>query len=246
LEWNEIVKEVEILRWELDDVLEDGGKRALSQAKAQIEAQMTERSPDQKKRKKKQSKPWKLIIEQTAPVVFRECEIKGYRFQVDLFCTIAQPDSLLPDLNESLVIRVWSGDERLRVRHGLDSEAIRQAVTQQGRRVLARFHFDRASPRQEGPKYHLQVGGNPSPDEHCWHPKELGVPRFVHHPMSLLLACEFVLANFFPATHDVLCREPSWMGALRKAQECFLAPYFDHIKRWNHDVSLLKYLWNTP
>ena len=92
----------------------------------------------------------------------------------------------------------------------------------------------------------MHVGGRASGEEHCWYPETIDLPRFCHHPLNLILACEFVVRSFFPRTFDRIHDEPTWLGSLRTAQRCYLSPYYDlqGIRPPNLDKSLLSMLWN--
>jgi len=218
-----------------NNVLDPQGINTLDTTIENIKAQMCGR-------KKLKTAPWKFEIEPSRPLLFNICEVKGYKLQVDIFCSISYPDKYFDNWNETLTIRIWSVDEKLFYRESLDFEKLKRI----GRRVMARFHFDRANPGQAGPHFHLQIGGKPHLDEFCWYPKELEVPRFIHHPMNLMLACEFVIANFFPEKYDKISKEVTWQMALKKCQEYYLIPYYKtNMKNWDQKESLLKYLWNN-
>ena len=65
---------------------------------------------------------------------------------------------------QELVLRIWSADEAIMYREQYDSELIGELVTARSNplkeRVMLRCHFDLANPNQDGPLYHLQIGGN--------------------------------------------------------------------------------------
>jgi len=228
-----LLQELTTIKNVLSGILDYRGEDALNQAIGDITRQIKGASPY-----------WVLRIHPDLPLRFVECEVERLKFQVDLFCTIPQPDRNVPGLNESIGIRVWSNDSRLFFRKELDSESILERMNSDGRRVMLRFHFDRAEQGKKWPEHHFQVGGDPQENEHCWHPKQLNVPRLIHHPLNLLLACELVVANFFPENYHLISREPTWKGALKKAQEHFIEPYIKKIRIWNSEVSLLQHLWS--
>lgn len=243
---DDIIFELTVLSEHLSryKILDPLGKDAL-----QAQIMYLEEIRNKKRSKKIQSKTsWKITIEPSHPILFKICEVDGYRLQVDIFCFVSYPESTIQDWNETITIRIWSDDERLFFRKSLDSINIEKRINKFGinRRVMARFHFDRANPGQAGPRFHLQIGGKQHEDEYCWYPKVLEVPRFIHHPMNLMLACEFVIANFFSEKYDKISNEVTWHRALKRCQEEYLIPYFKtNLKNWDNEESLLKYLWNN-
>ena len=240
-------QELTILVNTLRGILEDEGVNALENAKQQINAQ---KKPKRRKKSRRRSgvNLWKLVISPSSPLLFRKCTIRRQCYQVDLFCNISQLNSNGRNSKNSLTIRIWSTDGDICFREEFDSELARSEFDANGKRVLFRFHFDQANEEQEGPEFHFQVGGIPQGNEICWFPKSLNIPRFIHHPMNLILACEYIVANFFPEEWREISRETTWLAAIRKAQESFLKPYYDGIQSgWTAtENSLLKHLWNIP
>lgn len=193
---------------------------------------------------------WKLKIEPSNPLRFVEARVKRYSLEVDLFCDLVQHAGVPSFLEGSLVVRVWSREPKLVYRSGLDADDIRRIIDRGESRVITRFHFERANIGQEGPRYHLQMGGTPEAAENCWYPKALTVPRFIHHPVNLVLACDFVVATFFPEKHPTITEEPTWLAAVHRAEDAYLQTYFKNIWHWlnqeenRRGKSLLKELWN--
>ena len=72
----------------------------------------------------------------------------------------------------------------------------------------------------------MQIGGVPNDDELCWHPKSFDIPRIVHYPMELFLACQLVAINFFPAKYHDIKQEISWNRQLLSTQKNILLDYF--------------------
>jgi hypothetical protein len=227
--------ELTVIENQLAPVLDEEGRRAVIVARADVERQLTDalakNKPKKKKGKpkKKPLPPWTLDIPPTRPLLFVPTTVGGHRFIVDMFCLITQPDaSGVPAAGHNIAVRVWTDDMDLWFRPGVDADVLGQAIIDgAGRRVMLRFHFDYANPRQAGPRHHLQIGGVQHGAEHCWFPSGLDVPRFCHHPVSLVMACEFVIRSFYPATYVNLSQEPTWRRAVARAQLAYLEPYYE-------------------
>lgn len=184
-----------------------------------------------------------------APLRFQLAHYKGYRLRPDIICNFRwQKEGALPTTQE-LVLRIWSDDERLIYREEYDSEAIAELITaphhELTERVILRCHFDLANANQDGPTYHLQIGGNPRAKEYGWYPKELDLPRLIHSPCDLLLLCQLVVANFFPDEYQVIRQDASWRWAITTTQKYLLEEYhrkcLDAIR---NERVLLDELWN--
>lgn len=239
----ELEQELIALETGLRNILDYQGKDAIAQAKGRIQKQKKLLPLVGKKRGKKPH-CLELEIPPDSPLRFVENPHRDYRFQVDLFCKLFHPLTKTTELFGTLTIRIWSLDQHLCFREGLDSEHLQEKFGEQGKRVLVRFHFDRANPKQDALKYHLQIGGVHQEGEYCWYPEALTIPRFVHHPIGLFLACEYIVANFFPEEYKVISEEPGWTAALRKSQEYFVEPYIQQVRGWKSEVSLLQHLWS--
>lgn len=180
-------------------------------------------------------KKWSITISPDKPIRFRESDEKHRSLRVDLSGTFEESLEEPGKLQGSLTIRLWSDRENIYFREGIDSRTIKEAVEHHERaqgRVMIRFHFESAVHGAWEPMYHFHVGGGSGyreDHEFCWYPEWLNEPRFAYHPMSLILACEFVLANFFSHDFHAIAREDSWREALLLAQREYVFPYFDLI-----------------
>ena len=111
---------------------------------------------------------------------------------------------------------------------------------------MLRIHFDLANEGQDGPQYHLQIGGKQQEGEFYWHPTALSVPRISHMPMDLVLSSELIAATFFPTQYERIRREPTWINARRVSQAHLIK---DYLEKATHAVdvgeSVLEAFWNV-
>jgi hypothetical protein len=189
----------------------------------------------------------KLHIPRGNPIRFRESNKKHNFLRVDLFGKLEQVDLANTELKAGLTIRIWSLKEEHYHRNGVDCIQTKLKINRERGRVLTRFHFDSAEHDAWEPRYHFQIGGKyRDDDEHCWYPPWLDVPRFAYHPMDLILACEFVVANFFPEVFPQIVSEPTWQHALVRAQEEYVFPYLEFVARCkSRRQSLLQHLCSS-
>lgn len=74
--------------------------------------------------------------------------------------------------------------------------------------LQARWHVDLANisdmqeESQEGPVFHIQFGGNSATNEDRSLDFKLDRPRWMYPPIDFILACEIVVANFFPTNGE--------------------------------------------
>ncbi len=250
----QVQRELNVINSRLRGILDEDGKRALAQAIFDIEKQMKTRRPKARKGKRSKPSPWRLEIPFGAPLRFVPTIVNQdvrHRLYLDIACQITEPLDGVPTLEHSICVRVWTDDRTLSFREAHDSDYLQSRIEEAGgRRVMLRFHFDFANAGQPGPKHHLQIGGTQQENELCWLPENLRVPRFCHHPLSLLMACEFVVKTFYPDEYIKLKLrdEASWRGAIATAQGSYLTSYYA-LLGFNPptealSVSLLERLWN--
>jgi hypothetical protein len=110
---------------------------------------------------------------------------------------------------------------------------------------VCRWHLDRANAGQQGPLFHLQMGGHlPG-----FRDRELPIaePRWCHPPLELGLLCEVISANFFAAKWIRSVREdPAWCSAIQSLQKLC---YTDYVNRLSQalaisDSTALARMWN--
>ncbi|WP_156522783.1 hypothetical protein [Erythrobacter neustonensis] len=119
------------------------------------------------------------------------------------------------------------------------------AITNAAGEPVCRWHLDRANIGQQGPLFHLQMGGHlPG-----FRDRELPIaePRWCHPPLELGLLCEVLAANFFPAKWARSVRDdPAWCDAIRRLQKlCFT----DYVARLTQSLAVsestaLARMWN--
>lgn len=167
---------------------------------------------------------WQFSIPRESPLTFKE---NGDRLQADVMGIIDGEGDEIKGM--STLLRVWSLDEDLCYRPGIDAEQVRTRLAGTGRRVMVRFHFDRRAKDVTKPEpiYHLQVGGDALQDENCWFPKQLAVPRFHFPPMDIVLVCELVLVNLFHECSEHLREKPEWKKLVVRSQDAFQKSYFN-------------------
>jgi hypothetical protein len=105
---------------------------------------------------KKTDGRWSLIILPDYPLKFCPCDINGNKVQVDLSCYIEgvvpsnkhkeNPDyKIIKKYN--ILIRVWSLEDKLCIREGIDSDTLMERVIENNmKRVILRFHIDKKVP----------------------------------------------------------------------------------------------------
>lgn len=191
--------------------------------------------------------PWGYTIEDHSPLRFITSPVKDLQLQADVYCDIRWMEDDIP-VKQEIKIRVWSHHTPVIFDPRRDSSDIEQELSDPTRkwsgRVISRFHFDKANDGQQGPMYHLQVGGNSKNYELCWHPASVSVPRFEYHPMELFLSCQMIAANFFWDEYLEIRQKSEWIQTLLMYQK---ALWLDHYQRCyaalQEDKPLLDALW---
>ncbi len=246
----DVVREVETIRDAMSPILANESQNVISAVLADLSDQKKKRDALSKKATRP---PWTVIIKPTKPLVFigtdDETAVK-HRLEVDLACTISQPDKDGTAQGEhNIAVRVWSKDGTAYFRETLDAEALRAPLEQQKRRVMLRFHFDLGNKDQEGPRHHLQIGGKGQASEYAWLPENWKLPRFAHHPVNLALVCEFIGRTFFPKAFGKIEQEPTWMNTVMIAERTYLLPFLRSIpyvtvNTDQHKETFLSWAWN--
>jgi len=167
---------------------------------------------------------WQFSIPRESPLTFRE---NSDRLQADVMGIIEGEGDEVKEVRT--LLRIWSLDEALCYRAGIDAEQVRAKFTETKRRVMVRFHFERRAKHVTRPEpvYHLQVGGVSLQDENCWFTKQIEVPRFHFPPMDIVLLCELVLVNLFCENSKELREKPEWKKLVMKSQNAFQRSYFN-------------------
>lgn len=246
----EVVRELRTIERVLEPLLEEPSKRALQIAWKPLQERI-----ETEKKSKRAKVPWSYSISPAEPVRFMTCPLGKHvkhALTADIFAQVSEPTAGQPAGAHNIAVRVWSSDPELWFRNDLDAEVVRERCRAKNRRVMLRFHFDHAEAGQNGPRDHLQIGGIPDADEVAWLPKNWKLPRFAHYPVSLLMVCDLVVRNFFPASYQAVSAEPSWKACMSSAQKAYLVPYLKTLPfvqlRSDFDkslgVSCLSHWWN--
>jgi len=189
---------------------------------------------------------WGYTIYPENPLRFRPSATpRGIRPRIDIYCEARWREDPLRPTRNVIHMRLWSDEIDYCWREDWDSQTVFDKLTNDGR-VLARWHFDLSNPEQQGPRHHLQFGGNQQANELCWLIEEVDLPRFPFPPMDLVLACQLVAATFFWQEYLGRREDPLWTGVVREAERTFLRPYYDHcLAAINSEgSSVLDALWN--
>ncbi len=113
--------------------------------------------------------------------------------------------------------------------------------------IIDRWHIDLANKTQEGPVFHLQHGGHSSGNSMRQTEGKLSVPRWMHPPMDIVLACELVVANLFQEQWLRLRKNPTWTALVRDAESFCYEDYFKAVSNHYSDQSrketLLQRFW---
>ena len=243
---DELVRCLNSIRDRMQRILAGNAGQILGEAAEQVRGS-ADKAKKQYRAKPRSNPTWGFSISAERPLEFREVESKGLRFRVDLYCDLAwtHPSGAIAS-PRNLVVRVWSRETALIFRPEWDSEQVRQRIHEPRGRVMLRHHFDLANQGQEGPTYHVQTGGGARGNEVCWLLEAVDLPRIAHPPFDLLLACEMIAANFFPAEYRQIRKDPTWVGSLRVAQESCYRQYFEQCNgAITANESLLSSLWNV-
>jgi len=201
-----------------------------------------------KMQKKEARAQWQYEIGRDCPLAFRATDPKivKHKMEIDIYGMLFQPSSGIPQGKQSITVRVWCLDKCLWYDSLLDAPAMEeQVVAVGGRRVMLRFRFDFDDPDDEHPWCHLQIGGRQMSSEHHRMPENLSRPRFIHHPMNLLMACEFVVRHFYPEALVPLSKEASWRHGLGVAQKGYLQRYLIRSAAFPRQCksSFLEHMW---
>jgi hypothetical protein len=193
---------------------------------------------------------WGYSIYPWMPLRFkRSIAIPGLAVWADLCGAVRWCEEGAMPVEEVIHLRIWDESDHT-YRAEWDSPVICEKLTdpnrhQQGR-VMLRCHFDLANTGQDGPKYHLQIGGTALQEELCWLPAKMNLPRLVYPPMDLMLLCQLVAANLYREEYDRFREDPTWKGVLRDSQEHLLTEYYRScVGAVESGESLLDILWNT-
>ena len=180
---------------------------------------------------------WGYMIGSEKPLRFIAADVKGYKLRPDIFCDLHWDRVDQPPSRRNLVIRIWSNQQGVMWREGLDAAELNEHLDAAQGRVMVRFHFDQHDSSTQGavhlthPTHHMQVGGVAGDDELCWLHKGITVPRLPYPPLDLILACELVAFNFFPDQYGRIKVHDIWKSAINTSQQSLLRPYYEACHR---------------
>lgn len=242
-----LIDSLDTVRNTFGDILDTVSYKAISRAQSKIisSKQTYEANKNRTDDPNLVVHPWGFQIDFDAPIRFIETIHKGHDLVADIVCRYEWKESAIP-VNQELVIRVWN--KSLSYREDLDHENFLDLYSDpNGKgRVMFRCHFDLANEGQDGPKYHLQFGGNARDEENCWIPEEIKIPRIAFQPMDIILACQMVVANFFSSDYQQkYSRDFRWKNAVTEVQSVFLRDYYARcVDMIDNEQILLDDLWN--
>jgi len=197
-------------------------------------------------------KEWELVVYPENPIEFTVAESDD-RLKPDIFCEIEASDNEdFPLSHLRLVLRVWSIQRNLSYRPQWDSINILEKLegNHSSNRVMSRCHYDTCTKAQYAPYYHFQFHGTPRANELYWFPYTIELPHFPSPPIDLILACEIVVATFFPTTYQQLLQDGSWVNIIKESEESVLSKYFERCKFYIEDnpphTTLLHLLCRQP
>lgn len=186
-------------------VIEDGAVPAIESAVAKLSSQ-------------KNSAKWGYDIEKSNPIKFKPID-HGRLGRIHILLTL------------QLAYSCADRDGRA---GGFEKLNVTFECRHFSSKLLGRWHIDLANidgVSQEGPLFHLQFGGHSAGGDRGDEFK-LEVPRWGHPPMDLVLACELVVANFFPSSWKENRDSAAWYHLVRDSEALCLQHYYERI--WNH------------
>jgi hypothetical protein len=234
---DEAISELTVLEHRLrKTVLHDSGAAVLQAARVQLELSK-HTAPNA---------PWSFEIPRDQPLTFGPTTELNYALLVDLFGQFSEVVNGVPSSTHSVTVRLWALQKNCWFDEMLDAQELENTIENGlDRRVMLRFRFDYADPDLDEPWFHLQVGGQQTGEEYFRLPANFGMPRFSHHPLNLLMACEFIIRHFFPDKYDAIANEASWRHALAVAQRAYLTRFLLKVEEFDIEepISFLHHCW---
>lgn len=246
----QVLRALEVLRMRFHRIWESDAPQVLLEAQQQVRASKKEHDDRLRQRRREyQVTPWGYQIPYERPLRFKKVRVDGLWLRVDVVCRALWLGECQQPHLQRLVLRVWCLNDDVTFRPDWDARCIRDRIDRKSGRVMLRFHFDQATPGQQGPEYHVQIGGKAQSEECCWLHEAVPIPRLAYPPMDLVLACEMSAANFFPDDYARLRSDPNWKGVIRATQEYLLRQYYsvciNVLDGQSPNISVLDELWNT-
>lgn len=161
---------------------------------------------------------WKLEFDGRRSLVFASSDVRGHTLQVALDGVF---DARRPDS--------WRGSWASSPMSSC-SVALRLSDAEKGVQI-SRQHLDLANDGQDGPVWHLQLGGIGSgadSDER----RLVGALRWPSQPIDFILAIELCLYLFHNDAWADLSQHAPWVGFIRESERLVLKHYVDALE--NH------------
>ena len=188
--------------------------------------------------------PWRLCIDRSRPLRFKKSENSHGSLLIPEICCIMEGsnDDKKPFEQLKLELKLKSDDDNLVFRDAWDSPRVLKELNQLRRRerVILRYHFEPGSATEDGePTYHMSHGGASDAAELCWFPSTVRSPRIPFVPLDLVLACELVVASFFPKKFVQIQSLPEWCSLVYRSELLLLSPLLmEAASRSSTDVTL--------
>ena len=157
--------------------------------------------------KRKACRGWCLSLKGASAVEFRDFEIRGQRVFARLDGVFSTERSTPQDMDD------WQLQPC-----GTSSCAIEVRELSEGK-LVARHHHDLANRGQNGPVWHVQMGGAPARDH------RLDVPRWPIAPMDPVLVIELAVYCFFHDTWKSLRTSNPWRRIVKRSEDLLLPHY---------------------
>jgi hypothetical protein len=184
------------------------------------------------------SRSWKYAIEASAPINFvpapdkklEEIELLVY---IDVAVAPPKRNDLPPFKRLDTKIEIFDLAGHLQSRWHIDFEA---KVFFKEKNFSLKANRKNGS-YQEGPLFHLQSGGH-KPQGNRKEELKISRPRWAMPPMELILTCEMILANFYPAQWKIIRTEKRWLKLIHIAQLMCYSAYSQRIQNCLFDAAL--------
>ena len=166
-------------------------------------------------RNRNQCMGWHLCLRDATAIEFQHFPIRGYyvfaRLQGVFSTTRSKPARRLDR---------WQSEPC-----SISSCAI-EVFELGSRELVGRHHHDLANPRQNGPLWHLQMGGAPVNNQ------RLGVPRWPIAAMDPVLVIELAVYSFFNDAWGELRSTNPWKRIIKRSEELLLRHYYDRLHQY--------------
>jgi general stress protein 26 len=157
---------------------------------------------------------WGYEVDRSTPVLFRPVDTRKL-------------NSVQPQLHLNVCVGNSVGKWHPFVRLATTLELLDEQKS-----PIMRWHVDLANTCQQGPMFHLQAGGHSQSYKDRSQEIQIELPRWAHPPVDLFLACELVVANFYPEKWLQIRALQGWCDVIRDAEKFCYLPYQEEIKNY--------------